>query len=126
MLEYNVMYSSYPWENYLQNYNAIKHVLIQQRYTLCLKHKCSELGMTRANDVKENEKNAGFVLLEASQSKAGAESLRLYESSRQVLSVWKYKYIPEIVDRKKPHKEPPSLKHALSNPGPKSLNRLTD
>lgn len=49
---------------------------------------------------KENEKKvSGFVLLEASQSKAGAESHRLYESSRQAVSVWKYKYIPEMTGK---------------------------
>lgn len=55
---------------------------------------------------KENEKNADLYYLEASQSKAGAESHRLYDSSREVVSVWKYKYIPEMIE-KKPQKTKP-------------------
>lgn len=62
--------------------------------------KCSKLGMTRANDIKEKKKKtSGFILLEASQSKVGAESHRLYGSSRQAMSVWKYRYIPEMTGK---------------------------
>lgn len=80
---------------------------------------------------KKMRKMQDLYYLEAPQSKAGAESHRLYDSSREVVSVWKYKYVPEMIGKKKKPKNPhktkaPSLKHMLSNPGPKSWNRPRD
>lgn len=47
----------------------------------------------------EKEKNEGFVLLEVFQNKAGAESQRSFQSSREVMYLYFWTDTPEMIGK---------------------------